>query len=128
MIYKDISKQIEELRCKLHKELEKSEFDTQKVIKISEELDNLIEKFYIEKNMKKEDEKNNTLYREYFIAYNKLKELTKNFGIFPTEKQWNNFAKNENYLNSHSIKYISENSWGNLKKKIIKELKDKSSK
>ena len=28
MIYKDISEQIEELRCKLHKELEKSGFDT----------------------------------------------------------------------------------------------------
>ena len=35
MIYKDISEQIEELRCKLHKELEKSGFDTKKALKIS---------------------------------------------------------------------------------------------
>ena len=53
MIYKDISEQIEELRCKLHKELEKSGFDTKKALKVSEELDELIEKFYVEKNMKK---------------------------------------------------------------------------
>ena len=45
MIYKDISEQIEELRCKLHKELEKSGFDTKKALKISEELDELIENF-----------------------------------------------------------------------------------
>lgn len=123
MIYKDISEQIEELRCKLHKELEKSGFDTKKALKISEELDELIEKFYVEKNMKKTDDKNNSLYKEYMIAYNKLKELLKNNGIFPTEKEWNNIAKNEKYLNSRSIKYVSKSSWGNLKKKINCEVK-----
>ena len=76
MIYKDISEQIEELRCKLHKELEKSGFDTKKALKISEELDELIENFYVEKNMKKTND-NNSLYKEYMIAYNRLKELLK---------------------------------------------------
>ena len=122
MIYKDISEQIEELRCKLHKELEKSGFDTKKALKISEELDELIEKFYVEKNMKKTDNKNNSLYKEYMIAYNKLKELLKNNGIFPTEKEWNN----EKYLNSRSIKYVSGISWRNLKKKIKLEIKSES--
>ena len=64
MIYKDISEQIEELRCKLHKELEKSGFDTKKALKLSEELDELIENFYVEKNMKKTND-NNSLYKEY---------------------------------------------------------------
>ena len=59
MIYKDISEQIEELRCKLHKELEKSGFDTKKALKLSEELDELIENFYVEKNMKKTNDNNN---------------------------------------------------------------------
>ena len=126
MIYKDISEQIEELRCKLNKELEKSGFDTKKALKISEELDELIEKFYVEKNMKKTDNKNNSLYKEYMIAYNKLKELLKNNGIFPTEKEWNNIAKNEKYLNSRSIKYVSGISWRNLKKKIKLEIKSES--
>lgn len=80
MIYKDISEQIEELRCKLHKELEKSGFDTKKALKISEELDELIENFYVEKNMKKTND-NNSLYKEYMIAYNRLKELLKKNGI-----------------------------------------------
>ena len=124
MIYKDISEQIEELRCKLHKELEKSGFETKKALKISEELDELIEKFYVEKNMKKTN--NNSLYTEYMIAYNKLKELLVKNGIFPTEKEWNNIAKNEKYLNSRSIKYVSGVSWGNLKKKIKLEIKSES--
>ena len=126
MIYKDISEQIEELRCKLHKELEKSGFDTKKALKISEELDELIEKFYVEKNMKKTDNKNNSLYKEYMIAYNRLKELFKEDGTFPTEKEWNNIAKNEKYLNSRSIKYVSGISWVNLKKKIRLEMKSES--
>ena len=125
MIYKDISEQIEELRCKLHKELEKSGFDTKKALKISEELDELIENFYIEKNMKKTND-NNSLYKEYMIAYNRLKELLKKNGIFPTEKEWNNIAKYEKYLNSRSIKYVSGISWGNLKKKIKIEIKSES--
>lgn len=126
MIYKDISEQIEELRCKLHKELEKSGFDTKKALKISEELDELIEKFYVEKNMKKINDKNNSLYKEYIIAYNRLKEIFKEDGIFPTEKEWNNIAKNEKYLNSRSIKYVSGISWVNLKKKIRLEMKSES--
>lgn len=126
MIYKDISEQIEELRCKLHKELEKSGFDTKKALKISEELDELIEKFYVEKNMKKINDKNNSLYKEYIIAYNRLKELFKEDGTFPTEKEWNNIAKNEKYLNSRSIKYVSGISWVNLKKKIRLEMKSES--
>ncbi len=126
MIYKDISEQIEELRCKLHKELEKSGFDTKKALKISEELDELIEKFYVEKNMKKINDKNNSLYKEYIIAYNRLKEIFKEDGTFPTEKEWNNIAKNEKYLNSRSIKYVSEISWVNLKKKIRLEMKSES--
>lgn len=124
MIYKDISEQIEELRCKLHKELEKSGFETKKALKISEELDELIENFYVEKNMKKTN--NNSLYTEYMIAYNKLRELLVKNGIFPTEKEWNNIAKNEKYLNSRSIKYVSGVSWGNLKKKIKLEIKSES--
>lgn len=126
MIYKDISEQIEELRCKLHKELEKSGFDTKKALKISEELDELIEKFYVEKNMKKINDKNNSLYKEYIIAYNRLKEIFKKDGTFPTEKEWNNIAKNEKYLNSRSIKYVSGISWVNLKKKIRLEMKSES--
>lgn len=126
MIYKDISEQIEELRCKLHKELEKSGFDTKKALKISEELDELIEKFYVEKNMKKINDKNNSLYKEYIIAYNRLKEIFKEDGTFPTEKEWNNIAKNEKYLNSRSIKYVSGISWVNLKKKIRLEMKSES--
>ena len=69
MIYKDISEQIEELRCKLHKELEKSGFDTKKALKISEELDELIENFYVEKNMKKTND-NNSLYKELYFCRN----------------------------------------------------------
>lgn len=105
MIYKDIEKQMEKLRKKLHTEIEKSGIDTEQTLKISEELDNLIKKYYLQKlNNKK---KYNLMYLEYKIAYNQIKQITKKTGNFPNIMEWNKIAKKEIYLNNKSIEYIS---------------------
>ena len=135
MIYKDISEQIEELRCKLHKELEKSGFDTKKALKISEELDELIENFYVEKNMKKTND-NNSLYKEYMIAYNRLKELLKKNGLeagadikeILSDKQLEEYIKEDFDLLIEGACSRSDSAYKNLAdevekvyKKLIKE-------
>ncbi len=47
MIYKNIEKQIEKLRNKLHLEIEKSGIDAIKTLEVSEKLDELIKEYYI---------------------------------------------------------------------------------
>ena len=97
------------------------------IVKLHEMLKNgeINSRDLINESLKKSHD-NNSLYKEYMIAYNRLKELLKKNGIFPTEKEWNNIAKYEKYLNSRSIKYVSGISWGNLKKKIKLEIKSES--
>lgn len=105
MIYRDIEKQMENLRKQLHKTIEKSGIDAEKTLKISEELDELIKKYYIKKN--NNNIKDNVMYIEYKIAYNQIKQLTKKLGYFPTVKEWNEVARKDIYLNNKSIEYIS---------------------
>ena len=135
MIYKDIEKQMEKLRKKLHTEIEKSGIDTEQTLKISEELDKLIKKYYInkynniEENIEEEnvedDIEDNIIYREYKIAYKQIKQLAKKMGYFPTVKEWNEVAKKDIYLNNKSIEYISGLSWNKLKTKILSDLEQK---
>ncbi|MBO5349421.1 MAG: aspartyl-phosphate phosphatase Spo0E family protein [Clostridia bacterium] len=108
MIYKDIEKQLEELRKKLHSEIEKSGIDATKTLKISEQLDELIKKYYtkIYYTKKNTSIQNNVMYMEYTIAYNQIKEITKKTGKFPSIKDWNIIAKKDTYLNNKSIEYI----------------------
>lgn len=104
MIYKDIEKQMENLRNKLHLEIEKSGIDGIKTIEVSEQLDNLIREYYIKKSIKVT---NNIMYIEYKVAYNQIKQITKTNGKFPTVNEWNKIAKRDTYLNNKSIEYIS---------------------
>lgn len=105
MIYKDIEEQIEKLRKKLHTEIEKSGIDSVKTLKVSEELDKLIKKYYIKKNINNIED--NVMYIEYKIAYDQIKKITEEAEKFPTIKEWNEIAKKDTYLNNKSIEYIS---------------------
>lgn len=119
MIYKDILKKIEILREKLYLQIEKWGIDSNQALKISEELDLLIEEFYRGKNTKV---KNNIFKSEYKIAYEKLKFITMKLGKFPSIKNWNNIAKNETYLCNKSMEYISGLNWEDLKFKVKSEI------
>ena len=104
MIYKDISKKIKKLRKKLYFEIEKSGIESEKTIKVSQELDDLITEYYAEKNI---NIKNNIMYNEYKLAYDQIKKIVKNSRRFPSIKEWNKTAKKQMYLNNKSIEYIS---------------------
>lgn len=122
MNYKKVNEEIEELRCKLYKELEKNGFNSENVIKISKKLDNLIQNYYIEKNIK-ELNGNEEFHKEYILAINKLKRITKKNGKFPTQKEWNKIASKK-YLNSKTIMLINGMTWSKVKNKIEKSIKE----
>lgn len=122
MIYKDISEKIKTLRDKLHKEINKTGIDSEETQKVSAELDAVINEFY----NKKEYNKDSIIYKEYLVAYNKLVQLTKQFGEFPTTKAWNKYATDNIYLSNKSIEYISELDWNNLRKKVFTEINKKN--
>ena len=58
------------------------------------------------------------MYEKYVQSIKDLKKITKDFIRFPTIKEWNHYAKEKDLLNSESLKYISGNSWHNLRNKI----------
>lgn len=119
MIYKDISKQMESLRKKLYLQIEKHGIESNQALRVSEELDFLIEEFYRKKNIVP---KYSIFKSEYEIAYEKLKYITMKMGVFPSIKNWNAIAKEEIYLCNKSIEYISGLNWDDLKSKIRSEI------
>ena len=117
MIYKDIAKNIEKLRKKLYENINKYGIDSKEVKEIIVKLDDMINIYY--SNIRKR--RFNIVKYEYNISYNKLVELTKKNGKFPTIKKWDEYAKKYNYLTNTSLKYISNLNWHGLRSKVINE-------
>lgn len=122
MIYSDVSRKIEKLRTKLYESINREGLNSKNTRKISEKLDLLINEYY---KKEKEYEKDSVMIYEYQIAYDKLKQLTLDFGEFPSINSWNYYAKQNTYLNSESIKYISGLDWNKLRQKILYEIRKK---
>ncbi len=55
---------------------------------------------------------------KYKESIKHLKKITKHFGKFPTIREWNFYAKQNELLNSESLKYMSDSTWQDLKDKI----------
>lgn len=55
---------------------------------------------------------------KYKESMKHLQKITKDFKKFPTIKEWNCYAKQNELLSSVTIKYISGSSWSELKTKI----------
>jgi len=66
---------------------------------------------------------NNLMYQKYVESLKHLRKITKDFIEFPTIKQWNQYAKENDLLNTESIKYISGSSWHDLRSKIYPNCK-----
>ena len=61
------------------------------------------------------------MYIKYLESINCLRKIARDFVRFPTIKEWNYYAKENNLLNSESLKYISGNSWHDLRNRILSE-------
>lgn len=123
MIYKDITGKIKELRIKLHKTIIQTGLNSEETKKVSENLDKVINEFY--KN-KKEYDRDNIMYKEYLVAYNKLVQLTIEFGEFPTTMAWNKYAKENIFLGNVSMECISGLNWNKLRQKVLAEINKKN--
>ncbi len=109
----------EKLRKKLHESIEKNGLNSEQTAKISKRYNNLVNSHYKNERQYRE---NNIMYRKYMEAIKCLRKITKDFVKFPTIKEWNYYAKENNLLNSESLKYISGNSWHDLRNRISLEL------
>lgn len=97
---------IDKLKDKINEAIEKYGLNSDKVYKISLELDDEIAKHYKEKEQtKKQANKNN-----YIKSIERLKKYIQESSQIPTKEEWNKIAKTEGYLSSESMKYI-----GNIK-------------
>ena len=110
------SENIDSLRKKLYKSIDENGINAEQTMKISKELDKLIQEYFNKINKEPIGKTN------YDIAYNNLKKVTKQFGEFPTVKGWNKYAIENNLLSSNSMEYISGLNWNKLRRKIFSEI------
>lgn len=108
----------EKLRKKLHETIEVYGLDSEKTRKISKRYNELVNSYY---QNEKQYHRDNVMYIKYLESINCLRKIARDFVRFPTIKEWNYYAKENNLLNSESLKYISGNSWHDLRNRILSE-------
>lgn len=108
-----------ELRKKLDKSIEMYGIHAEKTKKISERYNELVNLYY---EREKQYHRDNLMHSNYLKSVKALKKIAKDLVKFPTIKEWNFHAKKNNLLNSESLKYISGNSWHDLRNKISSKL------
>ena len=117
-----VLKEIKRLKRRLYEAIEKYGINADKTRVISEQLDQLINEFNSKQRILSEDNNMKTAYDKSIL---KLKQITIDFGSFPTVKEWNYFAKENTLLSSESIKYISQLNWNELREKVLHEINKK---
>ncbi|MCI8761080.1 MAG: hypothetical protein HFJ34_08280 [Clostridia bacterium] len=105
----------DKLRKKLHNSIEINGLNSEKTWKISKRYNELVNFHY---QNERQYRSNNFMYRKYQESIRYLKRITIDFVEFPTIKEWNHYAKENDLLNSESIKYMSGSSWHKLRNKI----------
>lgn len=117
-----VLRKIEKLRKKLNYVIEKKGINSEEATKISKELDELINEFNKRQQV---FSNNNDMKIAYEKSIAKLKQIATDFGSFPSVREWDYFAKDNNLLSSESIKYISRLNWHELREKISYEINKK---
>lgn len=118
---KDIIRRIKNLRNKLHKSIKKNGLNSEETRKISDEIDVLIKEYY---NSIEEIKypKDSEMLEYYNKSYETLKIMTQELKRFPQVKEWNKYAKENNYLSHLSLEYMSKLDWNYLQVKVEREL------
>ena len=100
-------RKIEKLREKMHKSIEENGIDSVETRELSLKIDNLINKYYQDLQEQKQYLKNSEMYQFYIDSYKELEKVTLEFGEFPKSEDWNHYAKQNGYMTSISMEYIS---------------------
>lgn len=107
------------LQNELHKNIEKYGLNSEKTRKISEKYNKLVNSYYEKERLYHEG---NLMHIKYKLSLSKLRQITIEFGKFPSIEEWNQYAKQLNFLSSESIKYISGNNWHDLRNRTMTEI------
>ncbi len=105
----------EKLRKKLEESIEVNGLDSEQTRKLSQRYNELVNFYY---QNEKQYRKDNPIYIKYVESIKYLKKITKDFVEFPTIREWNYYAKENDLLNSESLKYISGSNWHDLRNRI----------
>ena len=124
---KKLDVKIEKIRYKLHQSIEETGLNSEKTLKLNDEINELINLYYATKDdnyikSQKDYPQDSEIWQRYQISYTELRNTTIDLKQFPSTKKWNNFAKINNYLNFQSIEYISGLTWNEIREKILKEI------
>lgn len=109
----------EKLRKKLHESIKINGLGSEQTMKISNRYNDLVNSYYQNERQYHQGE---LMHIKYLKSLKCLKMITKDFIKFPTIKEWNHYAKENDLLNSESLKYISGNTWHELRNRILSEL------
>lgn len=109
----------EKLRGKLHEAIDVYGLNSEKTKKLSKRYNQLVNGYYQNERQYRDGD---FMYKKYTESIIYLRKITKDFMKFPTIKEWNHYAKENNLLNSESLKYISGSNWHNLRNTILAEL------
>lgn len=108
---KQLTKEIEKARKRLHNSIEKNGLNSTETRKISLEIDALINIYYSKELRNKTKGRfyshGNFMGEIYTNSFENLRNLTVDLGEFPTLKIWNEYAKKNICLSVQSIEYIS---------------------
>lgn len=116
----NINEKLERLRMKLHRSIDKNGLSAEYTKDLSQKLDKLINEQY---EHEVQYPYGAALKELYYESYDELKKITKEYGEFPTIKQWTKYAKEMGLLTCVSIEYISKMNWNELEKHIKLQIK-----
>lgn len=124
---KKLEAKIEKIRNKLNEEIEKNGILSEQTLKLSKEINELINIYYATRDNtytknQKDYPKDSEIWLTYQKSYIELRNNTIEQKQFPSTKKWNSFAKLKNYLNCQAIEYISGLTWNEMREKILKEI------
>lgn len=115
--------EIRDLQSKLNNELQQDSLHDGKTIKLSNEIDKLINHYYSLSSGVIKFPTNSKMNLFFEESYRELIKITKENKKFPELEEWNKYAKENNLLSTESMKYIIGVEWKYIRLKVNKEIK-----
>lgn len=120
-----LNNKIRNLQNQLNSGVEKNKLHDRNTIKLSNEIDELINHYYSLSMQERKFPINSKMNLFYEESYKELVKITKKNKKFPELEEWNKYAKENNLLSTESMKYIIGVEWKYIKLKINKEINKK---
>lgn len=115
-----MKEKIEKERESLNESIKKNGLHSEITRLVSLRMDKLINRYYHSPRLYPEW---SDMYIRYRASIEKLRQISKEFGKFPSVKEWNHFVSdNPYYLSNTSMQYISSMDWNSIRNKINQDM------